>query len=142
MSSIESIKRSFFDRDKVEKAINKGLRKQLSRFGAFVRTRSRSSIRKRKRSARPGEAPTSQTGLLKKFIYFSYDAGSATVVIGPAATKPSPVAPSLLEHGGTTLIRGKRKSRVAKYRPRPYMGPSFARELPKFIDSIKGCIAK
>ena len=51
-------KQMFFDRAKVKNAVDKGVRKVLSKFGAFVRRTARSSIRKRKRVSAPGEPPS------------------------------------------------------------------------------------
>lgn len=147
MGTIDVIKRNFFDSEKVQKAVDSAMRRKLSKFGAFVRTRSRSSIRKRKATSKPGQPPTSRTGLLKKFIFFSYDEATKTVVIGPAAFRANTVAPELLEKGGTALVspritRKWQPPRLAKYAARPYMQPAFAAELPAFLatlkDSVKG----
>jgi Bacteriophage protein of unknown function (DUF646). len=116
----------FFDSKEVMRAVDKGTRKALSKFGAFVRRRAKSSIRKRKRVSRPGEPPSSHTGKLKKNIFFGYDRTKKTVVIGATAFS-STRAQELLEYGGT---RGK-----AIYRPRPYMRPAFSAEL-KNVNSI------
>ena len=149
------IKKMFFDRHAVTSAVDRATRRVLSRFGAFVRRTARSSIRKRKGISRPGAPPSSHTGLLKRFIYFGYDAPRRTVVIGPVAlAKSDGEAPSLLEHGGTAMARGNQLVRVGEpgrdasgrftqgklkrvaagtrmaYRPRPFMGPAMAKELP------------
>ena len=77
------IKRMFFDRQAVISKVDAATRRVLSRFGAFVRRSAKSSIRKRKKAAPPGQPPSSHTGLLKKFIFFGYDADRRSVVIGP-----------------------------------------------------------
>jgi hypothetical protein len=46
--TFQAAKQGFFDRAKVKNAVDAGTRRVLSRFGAFVRTRARTSIRKRK----------------------------------------------------------------------------------------------
>lgn len=145
MATIEAIKRNFFDSDKVIAAVDRATRKQLSKFGAFVRMRSRSSIRKRKATSKPGTPPTSRTGLLKKFIFFSYDEATKTVVIGPAAFKSNATAPELLEYGGrgTTSRFVNRRGQVPRqgiWRPRPFMRPAFDAELPKFMQGLKDCV--
>lgn len=145
MSAIDAIKKNFFDRDKVQRAVDKSMRQSLSKFGAFVRTRSRSSIRKRKKPSPPGSPPSSHTGLLKKFIYFSYDEASKTVVIGPMAFRASATAPELLEYGGAGVVsqyvtRRGQKRRAGQWRPRPFMRPAYATELPKFMGSLKDSI--
>ena len=127
----------FFDRKKVMSAVDKATRCVLSRFGAFVRRTAKSSIRRRKSVSKPGRPPTSWTGLLKKFLFFSFDRSKRSVVIGPARlNKPSNAAPELLEHGGTAQRRDRRgKRRTIRYRARPFMRPAFRKEqkkLPKF----------
>jgi len=129
----------FFDRKAVLSATDRAARKVLSRFGAFVRTTARHSIRKRKAISQPGSPPSSHVGLLRKLIYFGYDAGRKSVVIGPAPLHRTAEAPPLLEYGGRALRKDlpgrqagrKGKNVVATYRPRPYMGPAFEKERPK-----------
>ncbi len=123
------VNRLFFDSPKVLKAVDKTTRRVLSRFGAFVRRRARGSIRKRKKTSAPGRPPTSQTGTLKRFIFFSYEPNRKSVVIGPMRlTGPDRgEAPSALEYGGTATVD---KTKVT-IRPRPFMGPAFEKEKPK-----------
>ena len=122
------VKQLFFDSPKVLKAVDKTTRKALSRFGAFVRRTARGSIRKRKKTSAPGKPPTSQTGLLKRFIFFSYEPSRKSVVIGPMRlTGPDRGdAPSALEHGGTATVDNTKVT----VRPRPFMGPAFEKEKP------------
>jgi hypothetical protein len=122
----------FFDSPKVMRSVDRATRRVLSRFGAFVRRTARSSIRRRKRTSAPGRPPSSHTGLLRRFIWFAYEPGERSVVIGPVRLnrKNRGQAPSLLEHGGAAMLRGKRKTRRAVYRPRPFMGPAFEKERP------------
>lgn len=129
-------KQMFFDRKAVMGAVDRTTRKVLSRFGAFVRTSARHSIRKRKRVSKPGEPPSSHTGLLRNFIYFGYDRGRRSVVIGPERLNQKVGdAPHALEYGGTSTVveglRGRRKKRRIRIAARPYMGPAFEREKPK-----------
>jgi len=80
-------------------------------------------------SSRPGDPPRSQTGTLKKFLFFSFDSRTESVVVGPARIRSDdPNAPSTLEFGGSATIRGQRRT-IA---PRPYMGPALAEEQPNF----------
>lgn len=131
----------FFDRAAVANAMDRATKRALSKFGAFVRRRARSSIRSRKRASNPGEPPSSHTGLLKNNIFFVFEPDSKSVVIGPillngrAAGGELPV-PGLLEHGGDAVRRmfdAKRKRfgepRRVHYEERPYMGPAFEEEL-------------
>lgn len=139
---LQSLKNGFFDRDAVLKAVDAGRRKGLSRFGAFVRTRARSSIRKRKAVSAAGSPPSAHTGDIKK-IYFAYDptARGGTAVVGPVLAGSRDGSPARLEKGGTLLVRAKGGgTRVTKYRPRPFMGPALEAERPKFADSFRGTI--
>jgi len=136
------IKKLFFDRQAVISKVDAATRRVLSTFGAFVRRSAKSSIRKRKKAAPPGQPPSSHTGLLKKFIFFGYDAARQSVVIGPTRLnqKGRGEAPPLLEYGGkTTLKRGGKKRRVT-YQARPYMGPAFEKEKPQLPAMWRGSI--
>jgi len=136
-------KAMFFDRKKVLGAVDRTTRKVLSRFGAFVRTTARHSIRKRKGVSEPGSPPSGHVGLLKKLILFGYDANRRSVVIGPMPLRSGPgEAPSLLEYGGRARRKDRRGRNVtATYRPRPFMGPAFENEKPKlpamWADSVR-----
>lgn len=141
------IKSLFFDRPKVRKAVDRGKRRALSRAGAFIRQRARTSIRPRKRSSRPGEPPSSHTGLLRRFILFGYDRQRDSVVVGPVGFKRSR-APNVLEFGGRAVVesprrgRRQRKMRTVRIAARPYMRPALERErsnLPiVWRNSVKG----
>lgn len=128
-------KSSFFDRPKVMKSVDHGTRRVLSRFGAYVRTTAKRSIkrppkRSASRTSLPGSAPYSHEGSLKRLIYFGFDPRKRSVVIGPVPFKEGE-APELLEEGGTAVRRDRQGKRVtARYRPRPFMGPAYHQELP------------
>jgi len=125
-------KSMFFDTAKVKKAVSSGTRKVLSKFGAFVRTAARHSIRKRKAVSEPGQPPSSHVGLLRKLIYFGYDPTRRSVVIGPTPLHGTAEAPPLLEYGGRARRRGRKgRNVITSYRARPFMGPAFEREKPK-----------
>ena len=80
-------------------------------------------------SSRPGEPPRSQVGTLRKFLFFSFDARSESVVVGPARTAADDQdAPHTLEFGGTAKVGGSRRL-IA---PRPYMGPALTISQPHF----------
>src|SRR5262245_52774098 len=99
------VKRLFFDRKAVMNALDRGARRALSRAGAFIRTAARSSIRSRRTSSKPGAPPHSHTGLLKRFLFFSYDSAQRSVVVGPAKLNRGSGAPKVLEHGGRATIQ-------------------------------------
>ena len=127
------ITKLFFDTKAVRGKVDAGTRRVLSKFGAFVRRIARSSIRKRKKPSSPGVPPSSHIGLLKKFIFFGYEPAKRSVVIGPVrlSQKGRGEAPHLLEYGGATKVERRGKSKRAKVRPRPFMGPAFEKEQPQ-----------
>jgi phage gpG-like protein len=126
------IKSMFFDRPKVQRAVDRSKRRSLSRAGAFIRQRARTSIRKRKRQSRPGQPPSSHTGLLRRFILFGYDRRSDSVVVGPVGFRRSR-SPHVLEFGGRTTVEsrrrgGRRQKRTVRIAARPYMRPALEKE--------------
>ncbi|MCP4594500.1 MAG: hypothetical protein GY842_27530 [bacterium] len=149
------VKKLFFDRPKVQRAVGAANRRALSKVGAFIRQRAKTSIRKRKGAAPPGRPPHSHTGLLRRFIFFGYDPRKESVVIGPARLNRGTRAPHTLEFGGNVVTkrallvrvgdtgrdrrgrfkRGKRrlvkKGTKLIYKPRPFMGPALEKERPK-----------
>lgn len=129
---VDQAKGLFFDRQKVQSAVNRAERRVLSKFGSFVRQDSKQRIRRRKRSSSPGESPTNRTGLLKQHIYFVFSQETRSVVIGPVLLNRSTGAPETLEHGGETTIETKRRKSIrVEIEARPFMGPAFQQELPK-----------
>jgi len=126
-----SYKQFFFDSKAVLSAVDRATRQVLSKFGAFVRRTAKSSIRKRKAASRPGHPPSSHTGLLRRLIYFGYDPGQRSVVIGPEPLNGRSQGAQVLEYGGRQRIRTPEGKRVsANYRARPFMGPAFEKEKP------------
>lgn len=97
---------TFFDQDLVNRAVERGFRRQMMRWGSLSRGIARRSMRRTKSASRPGEPPRSHKGYLKKFLFFSYSARDKSVVVGPT---PLPGqsrgrVPPLLEEGGTTAL--------------------------------------
>jgi len=165
-------KQMFFRPKAVTDATDGATKKAMSRFGAFVRTGARSSIRKRKKVSAPGKPPSSHTGALKRGIVFGYDRANESVVTGvkplnmvtwahaPGGRGWSPQKgqiPETLEYGGSLRVlevfkwgkwrradlRSRRrlaglKTRSRKYTiaARPFMGPSFDEEKPKFPEML------
>lgn len=151
----------FFDSEAVMKAVSAADRKVLSKFGAFVRTTARRSIRpavvKNKKAVRaakkagtktpkieyqasqPGEAPRSRQGDLKRFILFGYEPEARNVVIGPTLVGDrASETPHRLEYGGE--FRSKKTGKTIKVAKRPFMKPAFDKELARmpamFADSL------
>lgn len=121
----------FLDRAEVAARIDPAVRKALSKFGAYVRQRARTSIRTRKAVAAPGSPPSSHDGTLKRLIFFAFDPATASVAIGPTPAKGGE-APALLEYGGTSGGR--------HYRGNPFMTPAFEAELPRAADEFRDFI--
>lgn len=140
------IKHLFFDRQKVIRAVDKAKRRVLSRAGAFIRQRARTSIRKRQGSAPPGRPPHSHTGLLRRFILFGYDRASDSVVVGPVRLNQGAEAPRVLEHGGKATIVRRRRGRLVKTRvriaPRPYMRPALEREKKQLPEAWRHAVVR
>lgn len=133
-------KATFFDRAAVADKLSPAVRRALSKFGAYVRTRSRSSIRKRKKVSPAGSPPSSHVGTLKKLIFFGYDEGAKSVVIGPVVGGSASGAPRVLEYGGTGKVKNKKGDRVAQFAPRPYMRPALETELATVRERFKDLI--
>ncbi len=142
--------KGFFSTPEVLRDCNKKTRRVFSRFGAFVRRTAKQSIRKRKASAPPGQPPSSHKGLLKKFIFFVYDAAKRSVIIGPQKLQGLVGdAPHALEEGDKSTVTvsrrvGRSRARIQKsvsIEARPYMGPAAAKESQKlpsmWADSVK-----
>lgn len=146
---LKKFKAGFFDRDAIKAALGVVTHEVLNRFGGFTRKTARRSIKpapKTKRSkragggqffgqlrSRPGDPPFSHTGLLRDFIFYAFDLGRRSVVIGPARlTGRSNTAPHALEYGGPSRAPN---GVIVNIRKRPYMNPAFTlaqKELPKF----------
>lgn len=135
---ISDFKKSFFDSSAVVSALDKASRKALSKFGSFVRTSARSSIRRRKGSSKPGRPPHAHQGDIKK-VLFAYDQKNRSAVVGPVRFNGKKgFATKTLEHGGNVTIERKRKGRAVRKTvhvdARPFMAPAFEKELPKLPD--------
>lgn len=130
---------SFFDRKKVVDEVERANKKNLSKAGAFVRRRARSSIRKRKRVSDPGKPPSSHQGDYRKHIYFGYEPRTQSVVAGPIRFGSGNV-PEAVEGGGTSIKvisarRGRPRREIPiKIRKRPAMALALVAERPKFPD--------
>lgn len=154
---IDQAKRLFFDADRVINAERRAEKKWMSRFGAFVRQRAKTSIKRPGKKAKallaealrsgdedrireafqgttsqPDNPPLSHTDLLKRFIFFIYDPDLHSVLIGPARLSgKAGQAPEALEHGGPSEIASRRRGRQGRkiaVKPRPYMTPAFEAE--------------
>ena len=131
-AAIGSAKASFFDSNAILKLMDRTTAKALSKYGAFVRQRARTSIRYRKKSApagsppsahrsmkrtktnRKGETKTQQVSPLRDLLYFSYDREAKSVIIGPVLADQSKgphrrpksgTVPKTLEEGGPITVQ-------------------------------------
>ena len=140
-----SVKSYFFNSRHIRELLGGVMYYTFRRFGAYVRQRAKSSIRKRKsgKSSLPGHPSRSHTGHLKHNIFFAYNPAVRSVVIGPVlleGRKNLHVAhntltvPEALEFGGRSWSPIRRK--VLIIRKRPYMWPAFKYVVQKELKGI------
>lgn len=130
MPATLKVKGLFFDRAVVIKAMSKATLRALSKAGAFIRTRARSSMRRRKRASTPGTPPSAHGGAqLKTLLFFSFDPSTKSVVVGPVPFARGE-APNLNEFGGQ--VQRKRSVVVRSGPPRkasPRQAAAFKRKV-------------
>lgn len=127
----------FFDRPGVMKSVKDGTKSGLAKAGAFVRTRARTSIRKRKKSSAPGSPPSSHVGTLRDLIFFGYDTSSESMIVGPKKFgRSNPTGAQILENGGV----GQTTKGPKTFAAFPYMKPALDAEAPKFPDYFANCV--
>ena len=118
----------FFNTKEIEDHVQKAEQKVLSRFGFLTRKDAKSSMRRRKKGpSDPGKTPRVVTGLLKNFIFFSYDKFKQSVVTGPVRLtgfKNAGEAPAALEYG------------TANIEARPVMNPAFERQVDEHMPGL------
>lgn len=158
-----NVKDFFLDRIKVATALEKGEKRALSKAGAYIRRADQTSIRYRKKSSEAGSPPSAhksqgftrerknkKTGKvsrqpkspLRELIYFAWDPGTKSVVIGPVIFKGSKVgggiAPRLIEEGGTGPGVSDGRKVMKRYKARPHTGPAYRKVLPQIPAMFKG----
>lgn len=111
-----TIQKRFFDRQKVADAAERATDRVLWKAGAYIRTRARRSIRRRKRPSQPGNPPSHHAdrgggfGDGLKFILFGKD-GPGRVIVGPVGhSSGRSSVPQLMERGGTVTYHEKQIS--------------------------------
>lgn len=129
----------FFDAPGVLRKVKDGTKSALSKFGAFVWRRAKSSIRRRKKPSQPGQPPSSHAGQLRDLLFFGYDVTTETVVVGPQLfkSKTNPTVPELLELGGRSVTW---KGTPALYRAFPFMKPALDAEQDNFSGMFAGSV--
>lgn len=117
------------------------------RFGSFVYTTARRSIRKPGKSgkpSKPGDPPKNVSGALKNFIRFAYDKVTRSVVIGPTLLPGRTDAQEVLEKGGRAKRRIRDgatvRTKSIDYQSRPYMVPALEKRLPDLAGLWDGSI--
>ncbi len=132
MITLESVKQTMLDQKRIVDAAEMATFRALSRFGAFVRQRAKTSMRRRKAISDPGEPPSTHLGLIRDNVLFEVERAAKNVVIGPMQlNKSSPMALSALEHGGQTIIMRRGKALEVQVAARPFMQPAFDKELER-----------
>lgn len=98
---VKMASRLFFDRQSVIRRVGKKNAAILKEQGKILRGQARGLIRKRKGPSRPGAPPHSHFGQLRRFLYYKFDPGSKSVVVGPEKLGGGFYSvPESLEEGG------------------------------------------
>ncbi len=116
------------DRSKLRRMNKATEGRMMRKFGAFVMTTAKISIR------RPGRRkmgpPVGHTRTLEKNIRFDYSSAVSSVVIGSIKLSGKTDAPRVLEHGGRGRFQVKGRNRGTRvFKKRAYMVPAFQKEL-------------
>lgn len=129
-SIIDVTARTFFDRQKVIRAMDRKTHRVLSATGAFARTVMRRGMRRTPAISQPGHFPHAHAGQLRDLIFFSYEPRRKAAVTGPtlfAGSRDSAIrtqtVPNLVNIGGFArrFIRRLGRWVVQRYRPRPFV---------------------
>lgn len=157
------VKKLFFDRAAVMKAISATQRRAFTRAGGFARKtamrkirpvgKSRTIVRqgltaaefakqvraeRYRLASKPGQPPKSRTGLLRRNIFFAFDPPNG-VVVGPARFPGGrQMIPRVLEEGGTVRRRARGGRVTTRIQARPYMAPTMREVQPKLREFIRG----
>jgi hypothetical protein len=125
--TVDQYKASFFDREKVTRAVDRGRRQALARSGGLIRTTARRSMRRRRGRSRPGQPPHAHAGQLRDLLFFAYDDRTRSVIVGPAAFPRRTGVPGLLEFGGRTRAPAwwMGSQTHLTIQARPYMRPAL-----------------
>lgn len=110
------MKKAFFDRQKVQNALDRNTRRAMSRSLAFVRRRARSSLRRRKKTSEPGGTPSVHSKdpvATLKNVLFAYDDRTKSGIVGPVKLNQKQkdwinpgtlTVPQIMEAGGVVTI--------------------------------------
>ncbi len=151
----------FFDVAKIQSASEKASFKILAKFGAYVRTTARQSLKygdkpsaagspptihktttRTKTNRKTGEQKVQSVSPFKEHIFFDVDRSTRSVVIGPALL-PGKIGKALpaLEYGGMSAMIRRQKEVATQIKPHPTMQPALEKNVPKFpalfVNAIK-----
>ena len=146
--AIVRVKQMFFDRAAVVSAVDKATLKVLNHIGGLIRLTARRSIRDasaHNQVSKAGKPPLSHCGLLKNYIWYSYDKSNRSVVVGPVALNAKGKdVPHTLEYGGYSEEKGRRWTGTKNVfiKPRPYMAPALDKHTPAIAAMWKNSISK
>jgi len=119
-----------FNANRVKKKVDQASFNSLGHAGGAIRKTAYRSIRKRKNPSRPGTAPSSPTGRLRRSFRYEVDRSTPGVVIGPVNEIAGQLW-NLHEFGGVAKKRRKLKRhrfRVGQHGPIRLIRPGkFAR---------------
>lgn len=121
-------------------AVNAMSRRNLIRTAATHRLIARRSVRRRKRSATPGNPPSAHGPWLKNGFRYAWDGTDRSAVSGimPNGRRNTAAA---FEVGGTIYKRDRRgKRRRYKLRPFPVLGPALTNTIPRVPDIWRGTL--
>jgi len=144
--SIYKIKSLFFDSSAVLASVDSATRKVLNRIGGMIRLTARRSIKKAPSHtavSKPGKPPFSHTGLLRNYIYYSFDFQARSVLVGPVALNAKGKdVPRTLEYSGNTKIKTKQGNKTVHIAARPFMAPALIVNQPKMAALWKNSVRK
>jgi hypothetical protein len=100
MSAGIEVRFTRLDDPAIRKYLDEKSKRALNILGAVTMSEARRLIRRRKRPSKPGEPPSSPTGVLKRTIVYGFDSSTRSVVVGPYRTKSKTNVPNVLEYGG------------------------------------------
>lgn len=121
MAVTVKIKKDF---GKVKKYVKDSVIATFGDASRIIQSIARKSIKRRSGDnySRPGEAPKTRRGDLRRAIQYDVDNKRQEAIIGPLESRMGPAA-AVHEHGGT--IKGQ------MFDKRPYMAPALERIAPK-----------
>jgi hypothetical protein len=97
-------KEGFFRPEAILRAVDAAKRREMGHFGGYVRKVAKHSMKHRRGYSDPGTPPSRHVGLISTLLFYSYDAASDSVVIGPVLSggkrEGATTVPELMEHGG------------------------------------------